>query len=458
MRVACQVLVSSFLCLAVSDLASHGASAAPSPQGPIPRNSGAMRVVPPPAPPSEPSEQATDSSPVSPEISDTPPSTPPVAPTAQAPDSAAPGARRVRTPPPGPPAVSTAQAPDSPAPGDKVVQTPPPPRTPPAARPAPPGPPGPPNPRAAQARRVLNSGAELARPLPEGFVGRTLKVGAGEQFQNPSEAAQDARPGDTIEIAAGTYTDCAVWPQGASPLTITGNGKVVVAEKTCGGKAIWVIRGADVTVRGITFTGAKVRDHNGAGIRGEGLNLTVENSRFVGNEEGILAGVRGGTVTIRDSYFERNGTCIAACAHGVYIGQKIEKLHIENSHFINQRVGHHIKSRALTTELINNVIEDGPEGNASFLVDLPNGGTLIMRGNTLEKGPHSQNRTTTIAIGEEHRDNPSDQILIENNKFTNDANGETAFVRNFGTDPVTLRNNQIKGPVTPLQEMAPKKP
>jgi hypothetical protein len=166
--------------------------------------------------------------------------------------------------------------------------------------------------------------------------------------------------------------------------------------------------------------------------------------------------VRGGTVVIRDSYFEHNGTCIAACAHGVYIGTQIEKLRIENSHFINQRVGHHIKSRALSTELINNIIEDGPEGNASFLVDLPNGGNLIMRGNTMEKGPHSQNRTTAIAIGEERAINPSDQILIENNKFTNDANGETAFVRNFGTDAVTLRNNQFKGPVKPLQDVPPK--
>jgi hypothetical protein len=303
---------------------------------------------------------------------------------------------------------------------------------------------------------VLNSGAELSRPLPEGFVGRTLKVGAGEKYQNPSEAAADARPGDTVEIAAGTYVDCALWPAGASPLTIVGKGNVVIADKTCGGKGIFVIRGADVTIRGITFSGAKVRDHNGAGIRGEGLNLTVENSRFVGNEDGILAGVRGGTVVIRDSYFERNGTCIAACAHGVYIGTQIEKLHIENSHFINQRVGHHIKSRALSTELINNIIEDGPEGNASFLVDLPNGGNLIMRGNTMEKGLHSQNRTTAIAIGEERAINPSDQILIENNKFTNDANGETAFVRNFGKDPVTLRNNQFKGPVKPLQEVPPK--
>ena len=227
-----------------------------------------------------------------------------------------------------------------------------------------------------------------------------MKVGAGETYENPSEAAQNARPGDTIEIAAGNYVDCAVWPAAASPLTIVGNGKVVIADKVCQGKAIFVVRGADVTIRGITFTGAAVRDHNGAGIRGEGLNLTVENSRFIGNEQGILAGIRAGTVTIRDSYFEGNGTCIAACAHGVYIGH-IDKLLIENSRFIGQRAGHHIKSRAETTEVINNFIQDGPEGTASFLLDLPNGGTLVMRGNTMEKGPLSQNRSTVIAIGEE---------------------------------------------------------
>ncbi len=428
MRVAYQVLASSLLCLALSDVASPGANAALSPQGPIPRNSGAMRLPPPPPPPppAASSEQASDSAPAiaGSDISSPPPANPPQAPTAQAPDSA-----------PSAPKIIPPRRPLSP------------PVVPPAA----------PNPRAAQARRVLNSGTELARPLPEGFVGRTLKVGMGEKYQNPSEAAADARPGDTVEIAEGTYVDCALWPAGASPLTIVGKGKVVLADKTCGDKGIFIVRGADVTIRGITFTGAKVRDHNGAGIRAEGLNLTVENSRFVGNEEGILGGIRGGTVIIRDSYFERNGTCLRACAHGVYVGQKIEKLHIENSHFINQRVGHHIKSRALTTELINNIIEDGPDGNASFLVDLPNGGTLIMRGNTLEKGPHSQNRMTVIAIGEEHGDNPSDQILIENNKFTNDANGETAFVRNFGMDPVTLRNNQFKGPVKPLAEGPPGK-
>jgi hypothetical protein len=62
-----------------------------------------------------------------------------------------------------------------------------------------------------------------------------------------------------------------------------------------------------------------------------------------------------------------------------------------------------------------------------------------------------------IAIGAERSTNPSTQILIENNKFTNDANAETIFVRNFGTDPITLRNNQFKGMVKPMLDMPPRK-
>src|SRR6476661_9989341 len=76
MRIAGQFLVSSLLCLAFSDVASPGASAALSPQGPIPRNSGAMRV-PPPTPPSPPPEQTPDSAAATPDSGTPPPSPPP---------------------------------------------------------------------------------------------------------------------------------------------------------------------------------------------------------------------------------------------------------------------------------------------------------------------------------------------------------------------------------------------
>ena len=46
---------------------------------------------------------------------------------------------------------------------------------------------------------------------------------------------------------------------------------------------------------------------------------------------------------------------------------------MEDSHFSDTHEGHHIKSRALRTVLRGNDISDGPTGNSSYLVDVPNG-------------------------------------------------------------------------------------
>jgi len=51
-----------------------------------------------------------------------------------------------------------------------------------------------------------------------------------------------------------------------------------------------VIRGNDVIVENIEFSGARVPDRNGAGIRPEGRNFTVRNCRFYDCENGILGG------------------------------------------------------------------------------------------------------------------------------------------------------------------------
>ena len=63
----------------------------------------------------------------------------------------------------------------------------------------------------------------------------------------------------------------------------------MLSDKSCGGKAIFITLGSDITIRNLTFARARVPDRNGAGIRAEGRNLTVEHSRFIDNENGILA-------------------------------------------------------------------------------------------------------------------------------------------------------------------------
>ena len=289
----------------------------------------------------------------------------------------------------------------------------------------------------------------LLQALAGGAAGATLVVGPGRAYELPSSAALAARHGDTIRILPGRYADCAVWQ--ADGLTIEGKGRVTVADEICEGKALFVISGSNVTVRGITFTEAHNRVHNGAGIRAQGTGLRIENSRFIDNDEGLLAGANlASTITVRDSYFRGNGTCAGACAHGLYVGE-IARLRIEHCEFVGQLEGHHIKSRAARTEILDNRVHDGPQGTSSYLVDIPNGGSVLIRRNHFEKGPNSQNFAVAIAIGAEGATQaPADRIDIEDNLLVNDTGGPTLFVRNYTSTPARLAGNILGGDVTAL--------
>ena len=278
---------------------------------------------------------------------------------------------------------------------------------------------------------------------------KTLEVGADRHYKAPSAAAAVAADGDSIEIDAGEYFDCAVWS--ANGLTIEGRGTgAVITDKTCEGKALFITRGDGITIRNLTFTRARVPDENGAGIRVEGKNLTVENSRFINNENGILAGDSPESrILISNTEFLRNGKCGGSCAHGIYVG-KIALLHVEHSRFLETKDGHHIKSRALMTELIANEIMDGKDGTASYLVEIPNGGSLIMEDNVLEKGPNNSNHTAAIMIGAEGVTQRTEELKFVRNKFTNDDSHETIFVKNLTATGATLSANTLKGKVVPL--------
>jgi hypothetical protein len=279
--------------------------------------------------------------------------------------------------------------------------------------------------------------------------GDTLKVGPSQTYKTPSAAAVVAKNGDHIEIEPGQYFDCAVW--NADNLVIEGTGPgVVITDKTCMGKGLFVIEGNNATVRNLTLTRARVPDMNGAGIRLDKGSLTVDTVKFIDNQNGILGGVPGTTVTIRNSDFDRNGTCEAACAHAIYIGN-VDLVRVENSRFSNTRQAHSIKSRALRTEVMGCTITDGQEGTSSYLIEAPNGGALIVRDNTLEKGPKSENHTAAIAIGAEGVTQPTPEITVTNNNFRNDGNYETALVWNVTATRATLKGNKLSGSVIPLK-------
>lgn len=285
-----------------------------------------------------------------------------------------------------------------------------------------------------------------------------IEVGPTRAVTTIDQAAKLAKDNSIIFIDPGVYEQCAIWKQ--NNLSIHGlsdsSGQVVFQDKTCGGKAIFVIRGRNVTVSNITFKNARVPHRNGAGIRAEGNGLTVKNSAFINNENGILTINRdGGKLTVEGSYFERNGASKTGQTHGIYTGQWSEVV-IRDSTFLLTHIGHHVKSRAQLTIIERSKFTDGLDGTASYHIDIPFGGDVVIRNNIFQKGPKTDNRTAAIALGFEGVKNDTRSLVIENNAFRSDVGRQTAFVANRTQTPAQLKGNdmtgdaadQLKGPGT----------
>ena len=288
--------------------------------------------------------------------------------------------------------------------------------------------------------------------LPGLAAAKTFEVGKDKPYKTLAEGMAAAADGDRIVIAAGQYYECAnvtlndVTIEGAGP-----DGSTVLTDKTCNGKALLITAGNNITVRNLTLQRARVPDGNGAGIRAEGKNLTVDHVKFINNQDGILAAAQPeSTIIVKNSEFLRNGDCDPACAHGIYVN-RIKLLHVENSKFYETKRAHHIKSRASRTEVIGCTIEDGPNGTASYEIEAPNGGAVIVRNNTIEKGPKAENHTGAIVIGAEGVDQPTPEITVENNTFKNDGNYNTFFVVNMTATEAMLKGNKLSGAVQPLR-------
>ncbi len=135
-------------------------------------------------------------------------------------------------------------------------------------------------------------------------------------FQSVQQAADALTPGATLEIGPGVYTTPLVVR--VPGVSIIGHGHVVFE----GGVGP---RQGDAGHRRGQHPGAEHRmpsiavpDGNGACIRLEGQNLTVDHCYFHDSQQGILTGPRPGLVQISRSRFERLGH--GGQAHGIYIG------------------------------------------------------------------------------------------------------------------------------------------
>ena len=269
-----------------------------------------------------------------------------------------------------------------------------------------------------------------------------LWVGAGKPFAKLADAVSAAASGDTIFVQAGTYTND--FSTIYKDLKIVGVGGMAHFTNTTmipNGKAIFVVN-ADVTFEKVEFSGAKVWDSNGAGIRYESGDLIVRDSYFHDNQNGILAASNlAGTITIERSEFARNGAGDGQ-THGVYVNG-LAKLTVIDSYFHDTSIGHHLKSRASVTEVRGTTLDDGAL-NSSYSIDLPNGGAATIAGNTLIQGASAGNKYMIHYGGEVATPAPG-AVSIEGNTFINYRSAGGVGVLNQTSKSIDLKENAFYG-------------
>jgi hypothetical protein len=224
---------------------------------------------------------------------------------------------------------------------------------------------------------------------------------------------------------------------------VHGRAHIDAAGQNSEGKAIWVIAGNDTTIDNIEFSGARVPDQNGAGIRQEGANLLVEHCYFHDNQEGILAADNpASSIVIDSSVFARNGAG-DGFSHNIYINH-IRSFTLRYSYSTDARVGHLVKSRALRNYILYDRLT-GEHGTDSYELDLPNGGLSYVIGSVIEQGSNTQN-PNMLAYGEEGDLNPDSHLYVVNDTFVNDLHrGDAIFVGSQVTEPVFAENDISTG-------------
>jgi len=280
----------------------------------------------------------------------------------------------------------------------------------------------------------------------EQSTSRTIRVGQDYPVKTIAAAARLAQDGDTIEITAGDYVgDTAVWTQTDLKIRgINGRPRLIAEGKAAEEKGIWVIRGGDILVENIEFTGARVANRNGAGIRFERGKLKVRKCVFTDNENGMLVGNDPSMILeIEDSEFGDNGAGDGQ-SHNLYVGT-IERFVVQGSYFHHARVGHLLKTRARENFIYYNRLTDERGGRASYELEFPAGGLAFVVGNLIEQGEKTEN-PTIISFGAEGYKWSRNDLYLSHNTIVNDRlEGGVFILARPGSAYVKALNNILVG-------------
>lgn len=279
---------------------------------------------------------------------------------------------------------------------------------------------------------------------PSVAFAKTLTVGSGKSFPDPCAAIAKAADGDVIEVDPGTYTiACKV---GIS-VTVRGVGSskpiLEASSPISNGKGIFAVEGANVNfvAERLVFTGAKVSDKNGAGIRFQGHDLVVRECVFHDNENGILSSGTGEEL-VEGSEFYANGAGDGQ-SHNLYMGA--------SSRFIfrynwtrSAKTGHLLKSRSHENWILFNRITEETETEADN-INLPNGGKTYILGNLIEQIDSANGNMIRFGVEGNKYGADSTMFLVHNTIINHRNKGAFLIVDKSITTTNVIANNLFFG-------------
>lgn len=264
----------------------------------------------------------------------------------------------------------------------------------------------------------------------------------GKLYTSVTTAASALVDGSTMVVGNGIYNKGMLVK--ADNVTIQGSGKTHFKGAQIHGKATFVVDGDAVTIENIECSQVAVPDNNGACVRQQGRDLTLNNVYFHDSQQGILSAKGTGDLTIAHSRFERLGKL--GRAHGIYSHN--DTLNIRYSQILSSKdQGHEVKSRAKKTVIEFSVIAS-LNGNDSRLLDISNGGELVVRNSVIEQGPRSVNyQMIGFAVEGPHTDVPH-SVLLEDNIILMDHGRKNVLLglpSSYNSFDIEIRNNDFIG-------------
>ena len=278
-------------------------------------------------------------------------------------------------------------------------------------------------------------------------------VGPARTYTLPSQVRLLVQDGDTIYIDGGIYAnDATKWINKNLKFIGLGTGASRTILQYTGdipnGKGIFVFETPGTCdnpyLENIVFDGAQVSDANGgngAGIRCQANNITVNKCKFTNCQNGILEGnvsITTSNVIIQNSEFQNNGYQLqndptySGFEHNIYISASADTLMVENCYFHHPRgQANSLKTRAQRSYILYNLIDEEATGYGSWELNIAQGGLNVIIGNVIIQGSSGANHGI---IGYDAATNVLEDFYFTNNTVINKYAGNITF---FNTIPAS---------------------